>query len=301
MKLIYNLFIFIALSYLFSSCGGGNAEPSPATGIAKNFKAIRFQNLKTFIKKGSTPSYVVMVNNKDVTAELTSYFILKGDTLESTKFGFLVPSSAGTGKPIVTVTMPDITHIHSLATSDISIVDDFTCNNLNIFIEDFGNFIAKGAITSQNLTLKTEDIAKIEMNVMNVKNLVLNIVGGSNCKLLGKITGENVTIIPDATSSLNIDNFSNVTNISLKQQYGISKLIFKGTAKNLSIENRTDVDCFGLIAENVTVVNTSIGDTKINATKTLNANIKWLGNIYYKGNPVIVLTKTGTGKLINAN
>jgi hypothetical protein len=90
MKFIYNLFIFIALSYLFTSCGNGNSEPSPATGIAKNFKAIRFQNLKTFIKKGSTPSYVVIVNNKDLTAELTSYFTLKGDNLESTKFGFLV-------------------------------------------------------------------------------------------------------------------------------------------------------------------------------------------------------------------
>ncbi len=176
MKNFYNLFTFIAFSYFFSGCGGSNAEPSPTAGIAMNFKAIRFKNLKTFVKKGNTPSYVVMVNNKDVTAELTSYFTLKGDTLESTKFGFLVATNtAGTGTPIVTVTMPDITHIRSLATSNITIVDDFNCNNLDIYVEDNGEFIANGTLNSQNLRLTTDDISKTSLNAINAKNLFLNI------------------------------------------------------------------------------------------------------------------------------
>lgn len=300
MKHICHLFIFIAFSYLFSGCGG-NATPSPATGIAKNFKAIRFQNIKAFIKKGSVASYVVMVNNKDVTAEVASYFILKGDTLESTKFGSLVPTSAGIGTPIVTVTMPDITHIHGLTISTITLEDNFTCNNLNIWIEDAVNFVAKGAIKAENFTLKTNDISKVEMNGIDAKNIALYIDNGSNCKLLGKTTGENVTIFPNAISSLVVDNFSNVTNITLKQPLGISTMVFKGTAKNLNLEHRTNVDCFGLIAENVTVVNTSLGDTKVTATKKLNATIKWAGSVYYKGNPTIVLNKIGIGRLINAN
>ena len=52
------------------------------------------------------------------------------------------------------------------------------------------------------------------------------------------------------------------------------------------------------VSDFITIMSKSTGDTYVNAPDTLWAKILDEGNVYYKGNPIIETTITGTGKLI---
>ena len=69
----------------------------------------------------------------------------------------------------------------------------------------------------------------------------------------------------------------------------------------IEIDGIGDVNNFDLISNKTTIVSDGIGDVEVHTTNSLDATIKGMGNISYKGNPQIELNKGGMGDLIDAN
>jgi hypothetical protein len=63
------------------------------------------------------------------------------------------------------------------------------------------------------------------------------------------------------------------------------------TASNFHIEGCTNIDASNLSSQIVTVTHQSVGDCKVWANQSLTATIYSTGNIYYKGNPSVALSK----------
>ena len=76
--------------------------------------------------------------------------------------------------------------------------------------------------------------------------------------------------------------------------------IEKGSAKNykVSISGSGDVKSFGFLTEQATITASGSGDAELLVTKNLKATLKGTGNVYYKGNPVVDATTSGSGKVI---
>jgi Putative auto-transporter adhesin, head GIN domain len=76
--------------------------------------------------------------------------------------------------------------------------------------------------------------------------------------------------------------------------------ILNSNTKNtyIYIDGSGDVNAFGLQAENVTVEVKGSGDAKVSASILLNAVIRGSSDIYYRGNPIVNKTITGSGRVI---
>ena len=76
--------------------------------------------------------------------------------------------------------------------------------------------------------------------------------------------------------------------------------IEKGSAKNYKvyISGSGDVKSFGFLTEQATITASGSGDAELLVTKNLKASLKGSGNVYYKGNPEIDATTSGSGKVI---
>ncbi|HLG34608.1 MAG TPA: DUF2807 domain-containing protein [Bacteroidia bacterium] len=120
----------------------------------------------------------------------------------------------------------------------------------------------------------------------------------------GRITSQN-TIVAD-TLDVNNHNTSEIelavsaTEIYCRQHacFGDNKLT--GSAQYVYIYNAGNgfCDCSGLIANRATVISISTGPSYVNSCDELGTEIKSSGDIYYRGNPAIQSTITGSGKLI---
>jgi hypothetical protein len=77
---------------------------------------------------------------------------------------------------------------------------------------------------------------------------------------------------------------------------------FSGTVPffNVYQMNNANVEAFNLVTDSTYVDSyAALGSTEIHATKVVNAFIRSVGNVYYKGNPPIVrVSASGMGKLI---
>jgi Putative auto-transporter adhesin, head GIN domain len=67
---------------------------------------------------------------------------------------------------------------------------------------------------------------------------------------------------------------------------------------NINIDGSGDVNAFGLQADNATVEVRGSGDAEVSAALVLNAIIRGSSDIYYKGNPTVNKTITGSGSVI---
>jgi hypothetical protein len=67
---------------------------------------------------------------------------------------------------------------------------------------------------------------------------------------------------------------------------------------NINIDGSGDVNAFGLQANNATVEVRGSGDAEVSASILLNAIIRGSSDIYYRGNPTVNKTITGSGRVI---
>jgi hypothetical protein len=67
---------------------------------------------------------------------------------------------------------------------------------------------------------------------------------------------------------------------------------------NINIDGSGDVNAFGLQADNATVEVRGSGDAEVSAAILLNAIIRGSSDIYYRGNPTVNKTITGSGSVI---
>ncbi|MFN0174480.1 MAG: GIN domain-containing protein [Saprospiraceae bacterium] len=61
------------------------------------------------------------------------------------------------------------------------------------------------------------------------------------------------------------------------------------------------MEAFGLEAKRASIISNSIWTINVRATEQLSVKINDSGDVYYKGNPTIDATISGSGRLINAN
>ena len=76
-----------------------------------------------------------------------------------------------------------------------------------------------------------------------------------------------------------------------------------------SKQNQLDIDyrgigavyAYGLPVDHCVVINSGMGDCKVQVIETLDVDVSSLGKVYYRGNPEITFTDAGLGDLINDN
>jgi len=95
----------------------------------------------------------------------------------------------------------------------------------------------------------------------------------------------------------------NCDRVELKLHTGPADIYATGYAKDLYLYSVANGYSYAkdLRSETCTVHTESTGDTYVNASSELQAEIGYSGNVYYSGNPSAVRTGNGTGNLIQLN
>ncbi|MBC5992457.1 head GIN domain-containing protein [Pontibacter cellulosilyticus] len=128
-----------------------------------------------------------------------------------------------------------------------------------------------------------------------VESLLLN---GS-----GRIKGQNALTAADLQVTLNgsgkIELNASADQV-ITRLIGSGEIVLSGAAArhsvNISGSGRTET--FGMQANNVTVNLSGSGVAEVNAVSALAVEISGSGNVYYKGNPTVTTTVTGSGKVV---
>jgi len=217
----------------------------------------------------------------------------------------------GTGKDItVERQVGEVRNIHLSDNINLMLVQDTTCA---LFITA-GENIIKGIETrfengtvfiSNNNRCNWARTYKRKINaVLKIKHLnKIHYTGHGTISTLNTLT----------TDSLRIDSWDGAGDISIAiiaQQtmfnlhLGTSNLIAVGiTGKNLIYSSAYGkVDCSELYTPFAFVTNRGTNDCYVNSTEHLIANIRYIGNIYFTGNPHIIETNYyGIGKVLQVD
>ncbi|MBI9056153.1 MAG: DUF2807 domain-containing protein [Labilibaculum sp.] len=128
----------------------------------------------------------------------------------------------------------------------------------NLRISGSGNIIAKSSIKTNNATYAISGSGNIIVDDLSAETLECHISGSGDMNLKGEVT----------------DDFE------------------------IHISGSGDVDAAYLKAEDVSVRVSGSGDCKVYATKNLNARVAGSGDIYYRGKPQSIDSKSaGSGKI----
>lgn len=141
-------------------------------------------------------------------------------------------------------------------------------------------------IRTLNITVTAEDYQKISLNEVaeikvdnpiNTTNLEINQRDVGSVKL-AEVNVENLVL-----------NLNDVGNISIKG----------GTAKRgvLTLDGVGNIKTFGVTYETCKATLNDVGSIEVTVEESLDAVIRGVGNILYKGNPLVSKTERGTGKV----
>jgi Putative auto-transporter adhesin, head GIN domain len=149
-------------------------------------------------------------------------------------------------------------------------------NNKNV-----SNSKSKVTITMPTLNaVYTSGSADINVNgTFAVPNTFAATTRGSGDIVLNAITAIDLNVIVVGSGDVSVTNSTT-----------------KNT--NINVDGSGDVNAFGLQADNATVEVRGSGDAEVSATILLNAIIRGSSDIYYRGNPTINKTITGSGSVI---
>lgn len=142
-------------------------------------------------------------------------------------------------------------------------------------------------IRTLNITVSTEDYQKISLNnVAEIK--VEDPINTNSLEInqsdVGSIMLEEVNV-QDLT--LNLKDVGNIT-------------IDRGTADRgfLRQEGVGNIKTFGVTYKSCEAILNDVGNIEVTVTDSLDATIRGVGNILYKGNPVVSKSERGTGKVM---
>jgi len=164
--------------------------------------------------------------------------------------------------------------------------------------------VENGKLTIQsknNINLKSNSKIVVYVSMNKIKALQLS--GSGNITGSGNFTNEDETDISVSGSGkikLNSVSFNELAlNVS-----GSGNIDLKnGTAGNVkvAISGSGNIDCSGVSSENVDVKISGSGNARVNANKSIAANISGSGNIFYIGKATNISTKVvGSGKVIKS-
>lgn len=119
----------------------------------------------------------------------------------------------------------------------------------------------------------------------------------------GRIIGQNTITAGDVQVTLNGSGKIELTTSAeqvITRLIGSGEIVLGGEAvrHNINISGSGRVEAFGLQANNVTVNLSGSGVAEVSAVSALGADISGSGNVYYKGNPTVTTSITGSGKVV---
>lgn len=164
--------------------------------------------------------------------------------------------------------------------------------------------ITQGDVPSLKVTADDNIIDRVISKVVN-NELRLYLADGNYREIhidINLVVPELSQIRNYGAGNVTISNL-NLTGDLLLENEGSTAIEMSGSANTLTITNEGSgpVEAFEFIARNTFIDIIGSGDCKVYCTKTLKANIEGSGDVYYKGNPIIDFTVSGSGRVIDAN
>jgi hypothetical protein len=186
-------------------------------------------------------------------------------------------------------------------------------------------FLTSGASQSVAITVDDNIIDHILTTVTN-EGLVIQIAPGSNIsdytltiaitmtdlesitlEGVGDITGQNafqvdsIEVTMMGVGSINLEmeaDYLNTSHIS-----GVGNHTFSGSADKHECAHTGvgNIQAFNLITDTTEIDLSAVGNAEVFVNNYLNVHIGASGSVYYKGNPTIHQSGTGSGQVIDAN
>jgi hypothetical protein len=138
------------------------------------------------------------------------------------------------------------------------------------------------------ITLVMTDLETIELN------------GVGTVASMNQFVADEVSVTATGVASLNLSlNVDRLTTMGS----GVTAWNLIGAAgkHTCSMESNALISAFDFLTDTTVIVLEGIGNAEVTAFDHLNATIAGSGSVYYKGNPSISTTITGTGQVIDAN
>jgi len=151
----------------------------------------------------------------------------------------------------------------------------------------------------KNMNLKSR--SKIIVYVSMTKINTLQLSGSGNINGSGAFENDGKTnMMVSGSGNINI-NSGNFKQLGLFVS-GSGNIDLKGGSANdleVAVSGSGNIDCSNVRTENAEVKISGSGNARVNASKSITANISGSGNVFYKGDPGNVSTKViGSGKAI---
>ncbi len=278
--LTFTIAIIFSLTSCFDSvfCKQGTGKVIVEERKTENFSTIIF-NLSgdLYIKQSDTVSITVEAQENLLNEIKTD---VGGDVLE-----IYTNRCIKSDDPVkIFVSVPKLWEIESNGSGNIYQNGFWNFNHLRNTLNGSGNIELNNVQINKNLYNKNNGSGNIILNNINVTNTLSNIIVGS-----GDIIGKNIISTQNTKAEI---TGSGYISISSDDTCNLIEISITGSG-NL---NKADFP-----ANNVKITSEGSGDVFVSAIEKLEAEIIGSGDIFYTGNPVINLTKTGSGNLINDN
>jgi hypothetical protein len=205
-----------------------------------------------------------------------------------------------------TRTVADFSSLSSHGAMDIKIIYG---NSNSIQVEADENLlpyietnVENGKLTIQskkNVNLRSRSKMVVYVSMTKINTLQLS--GSDNIDGNGSFTTDEKTeIMLSGSGNIHL-NSGSFKDLSFAIS-GSGNIIVKGGSANsvsASVSGSGNIDCSDIIAQDVEVKISGSGNARVNANKSLNADILGSGNVFYKGSATNISTKVaGSGKAI---
>ena len=117
------------------------------------------------------------------------------------------------------------------------------------------------------------------------------------------VTIPNLEVLKNTGSgNMTVSGFDGLTSMVIDNE-GSGNVSFTGSGTSLTLKNSGSgsFQGFNFIIEDCTVANSGSGDCEINCTDTLGGSNSGSGSVFYKGNPSLDVTSTGSGQVVDSN
>ena len=200
--------------------------------------------------------------------------------------------------------------------SDFNSIFFSNVGNLHISQENEYSFIIKGqraildrlnvSVIKEELVIEVENCFNgdaysldIFISAPEIRKIKMHGVGSVNTE--SPISTEVFSFQISGVSELNVLEI-NADSIST-YHLGTGNILYTGAARTHTIltSGVGDIDAYAMPSVVTTITSNSIGDIFVTVSENLKAVINNIGNVYYKGYPVITKEENNLGKVIDAN
>lgn len=171
-----------------------------------------------------------------------------------------------------------------------------------------------GPVVTKNLDLSVftsiENIGVADFNISVGGPQSISLSAQQNIIDVMEITARNSRLKVSLENGVSIENHEDiifditVPSLTRIELTGVGNFYLSGEDQDeltIILTGVGHIDAFDLKVGNCNITSTGIGNCEVNVRDKLNVSISGIGNVYYKGSPVIDSQLTGLGQLVDAN